>query len=116
MLKRFLKVLLLLVCTSGPGCLHAKVITPQEAAKVATDFFSAGNVSRLSSIDALELVRTSKKVTGLLFIMFLMLGTVVALLLYRLTIKLFRLWGTLMRLPSWLIRFPMSLTQCLIRL
>ena len=64
MLKRFLKVLLLLVCTSGPGCLHAKVITPQEAAKVATDFFSAGNVSRLSSIDALELVRTSKKSDG----------------------------------------------------
>ncbi len=64
MLKRFLKVLLLLVCTSGLGCLHAKVITPQEAAKVATDFFSAGNVSRLSSIDALELVRTSKKSDG----------------------------------------------------
>lgn len=36
----------------------------EEAARIATDFFSAGNVSRLSSIDALELVCASKKSDG----------------------------------------------------
>ncbi len=64
MLKQFLKVLLLLVCVGAPCHLHAKILTPEEAAKIATDFFSAGNVSRLSDIDALKLVRTSKKSDG----------------------------------------------------
>ena len=64
MLKQFLKMLLLLVCASAPCNIHAKVLTPEEAAKIATDFFSAGNVSRLSNIDALQLVRTSKKSDG----------------------------------------------------
>lgn len=64
MLKQFLKVLLLLVCMGVSCHLHAKILTPEEAAKIATDFFSAGNVSRLSNIDALELVRTSKKSDG----------------------------------------------------
>ncbi|SHJ14451.1 C10 family peptidase [Bacteroides stercorirosoris] len=64
MLKQFFKMLLLLVCASVPCNIHAKVLTPEEAAKIATDFFSAGNVSRLSNIDALQLVRTSKKSDG----------------------------------------------------
>lgn len=64
MLKQFLRMLLLLVCASAPCNIHAKVLSPEEAAKIATDFFSAGNVSRLSNIDALQLVRTSKKSDG----------------------------------------------------
>ena len=38
MLKQFLKMLLLLVCASAPCNIHAKVLTPEEAAKIATDF------------------------------------------------------------------------------
>lgn len=64
MLKQFLRMLLLLVCASAPCNIHAKVLSPEEAAKIATDFFSAGNVSRLSNIDALQLVCTSKKSDG----------------------------------------------------
>ncbi len=64
MLKQFLRMLLLLVCASAPCNIHAKVLSPEEAAKIATDFFSAGNVSRLNNIDALQLVRTSKKSDG----------------------------------------------------
>lgn len=64
MLKQFFKSLLLLMCVCVPCGMQAKTITSEEAARIATDFFSAGNVSRLSSIDALELVCASKKSDG----------------------------------------------------
>lgn len=64
MLKHFLQVLLFLWCVGCPFNLHAKVLTPEEAAKTATEFFSAGNTSRLGNSDALELAHTAKKSDG----------------------------------------------------
>lgn len=64
MLKQFLQVLLLLVCAVYPYSLHAKMLTTEEAAEAAANFFNAGNISRLSSPSAFELVYTSQKSDG----------------------------------------------------
>ena len=64
MLKQFLQVLLLLVCAVYPYSLHAKMLTTEEAAEAAANFFNAGNISRLSSPSAFELVCTSQKSDG----------------------------------------------------
>lgn len=64
MSKHFLRALLFCVCVGISCHLHAKIFTPEEAVKIANDFFSTSNVSQLNDIDALELVQTSKKSDG----------------------------------------------------
>lgn len=64
MLKHFLQVMLLFWCMGFPFSLQAKILTPEEAARTATEFFSAGNVSRLGNSDALVLAHTAKKSDG----------------------------------------------------
>ena len=64
MLKHFLQVMLLFWCMGFPFSLQAKILTPEEAARTATEFFSAGNISRLGNSDALVLAHTAKKSDG----------------------------------------------------
>lgn len=109
MLKQFLKVLLLLVCAVYPYSLHAKMLTIEEAAEAAANFFNAGNISRLSNPDAFELAYTSQKVTGHLLIMCLMPRMVVDLSSYQPMTRQSRLWDTLMSLYIYRMKYLMSL-------
>lgn len=107
MLKQFFKSLLLLMCVCVPCGMQAKTITSEEAARIATDFFSAGNVSRLSSIDALELVCASKKSDGTPVYYVFNAKDSRGFIIIRLTTMLFLLWATLMSRHSCRTMFPM---------
>lgn len=109
MLKQFLQVLLLLVCAVYPYSLHAKMLTTEEAAEAAANFFNAGNISRLSSPSAFELVYTSQKVTEHLFIMYLMPRMDKDLSSYRLMTRQSRLLDTPMSLHMCQMKYLMSL-------
>ena len=109
MLKQFLKVLLLLVCAVYPYSLHAKMLTIEEAAEAAANFFNAGNISRLSSPNALNWCISHKKVTEHLFIMYLMPRMDKDLSSYRLMTRQSRLLDIPMRLHMCQMKYLMSL-------
>ena len=108
MLKQFLQVLLLLVCAVYPYSLHAKMLTTEEAAEAAANFFNAGNISRLSSPSAFELVYTSQKSDGTP-IMYLMPRMDKDLSSYRLMTRQSRLLDTPMSLHMCQMKYLMSL-------